>query len=100
MVNCVTETTFAPSERVTREQIAAILWRWEGKPEASTDISAFPDSAEISGYAANAMAWAVENGLFRGDETGRLNPKNTATRAEYAIILMRFLDGSYACEDE
>ena len=100
VVNGVTETTFAPSERVTREQIAAILWRWEGKPEASTDISAFPDSAEISGYAANAMAWAVENGLFRGDETGRLNPKNTATRAEYAIILMRFLDGSYACEDE
>lgn len=100
VVNGVTETRFAPSEYVTREQIAAILWRWEGKPKAMIDVSAFPDSRAISGYAFDAMAWAVENGLFRGDETGRLNPKDTATRAEYATILMRFLDGSYVCEEE
>lgn len=100
VVNGVTQTRFAPSEYVTREQIAAILWRWEGKPKAMTDISAFPDSRAISGYAFDAMAWAVGNGLFRGDETGRLNPKDTATRAEYATILMRFLDGGYVCEDE
>ena len=100
VVNGVTQTRFAPSEYVTREQIAAILWRWEGKPKAMTDICAFPDSRAISGYAFDAMAWAVGNGLFRGDETGRLNPKDTATRAEYATILMRFLDGGYVCEDE
>ena len=100
VVNGVTETSFAPSEDVTREQIAAILWRWEGKPEGLADLSVFPDCEKISGYAVYAMAWAVENGLFRGDETGRLNPKDTATRAEYATILMRFLDGSYVCEEE
>ena len=99
VVNGITETTFAPAEYVTREQIAAILWRWEGKPEGLADLSAFPDCEKISEYAFNAMAWAVGNGLFRGDETGRLNPKDTATRAEYATILMRFLDGSYVCED-
>lgn len=100
VVNGVTETRFAPSENVTREQIAAILWRWEGKPEIWTDISSFPDNGEVSGYAFDAVTWAVESGLFRGDETGRLNPKNSATRAEYATILMRFLDGSYVCEEK
>ena len=100
VVNGVTETSFAPAEYVTREQIAAILWRWEGKPDDRADLTAFPDCEKISEYAFNAMAWAVGNGLFRGDETGRLNPKNTATRAEYATILMRFLDGSYVCEDK
>ena len=100
VVNGITETTFAPTEYVTREQIAAILWRWEGKPDDWADLTAFPDCEKISEYAFNAMAWAVGNGLFRGDETGRLNPKDTATRAEYATILMRFLDGSYVCADK
>ncbi len=100
VVNGVSPTEFAPEEEVTREQIAAILWRYSGAPEAEGDMSVFKDADKISDYAKTAMAWAVSEGIFKGDDTAMLNPTNSATRAEFACIIMRFLGGSYICTAE
>ena len=85
---------FAPNEPVTREQVAAILYRYaklcdrDLSPAAS--LTAFADHASVSGYAREALSWAVGSGLI-GGSNGRLNPSGTATRAEIAAILHRFL---------
>lgn len=89
---------FAPDDFVTREQIATILWRYEGKPAAESKFTGFKDAAKISDYAKTAMAWAVNEGIFNGDN-GNLKPTDDATRAEFACIIMRYLGGSYACKD-
>ena len=89
---------FAPNDCVTREQIATILWRYEGTPEAKADMTAFKDTDKISDYAADAMRWAVSEGIFKGDN-GNLKPTDFATRAEFACMVMRYVDGSYACEN-
>ena len=87
-------TRFAPNEPVTREQVAAILYRYaklcdrDLSPAAS--LTAFADHASVSGYAREALSWAVGSGLI-GGSNGRLNPSGTATRAEIAAILHRFL---------
>ena len=88
---------FAPNDNVTREQLATILWRYAGKPEAKADLSDFADVDNISGYALDAMNWAVEAGILAGDN-GNLKPTANATRAEFATMIMRFLGGSYECE--
>ena len=89
---------FAPNDFVTREQIATILWRYEGKPAAESKFDGFKDAVKISDYAKEAMAWAVSEGIFNGDN-GNLKPTDDATRAEFACIIMRYLGGSYACKD-
>ena len=89
---------FAPNDFVTREQIATILWRYEGKPAAESKFDGFKDADKISDYAKEAMAWAVSEGIFNGDN-GNLKPTDNATRAEFACIVMRYLDGSYDCKD-
>ncbi|MGN1307772.1 MAG: S8 family serine peptidase [Faecousia sp.] len=89
---------FDPNGYVTREQIATILWRYENKPEVTADLSSFKDAASISEYAVDAMNWAVSEGIFQGD-AGNLKPTAFATRAEFACIIMRYLGGSYACEE-
>ena len=89
---------FAPNDCVTREQIATILWRYEGTPEAKADMTAFKDADKISEYAEDAMNWAVSEGIFQGDN-GNLKPTAFATRAEFACMIMRYLGGSYACEN-
>ena len=87
-------TRFAPNEPVTREQVASILYRYarlcdrDLSPAAS--LTAFADHASVSGYAREALSWAVGSGLI-GGSNGRLNPSGTATRAEIAAILHRFL---------
>ncbi|MBQ7871491.1 MAG: S-layer homology domain-containing protein, partial [Oscillospiraceae bacterium] len=96
IVNGITETTFAPNQAVTREQIAAILWRAAGQPESEMDLSAFADADQISAYAREAMEWACEQGIFIGD-AGKLDPKADATRAQFAVIMLRTLDGEYTC---
>ncbi len=88
----VTEELFAPDKFVTREQIATILWRACGEEEIDIELS-FTDADTISPYAQAAMNWAVAYGIFQGDSKGNLNPTATATRAELATILMRFLLG-------
>ncbi len=90
IVNGMTETTFEPDRPITREQIATILWRANGKPESEAGLS-FADAAQISDYAVTAMRWAVETELFQGDDLGLLRPADYATRAELSAVLMRYL---------
>ena len=78
-----------PTGNITREQLVAMLYRYAGSPAAKGSLDAFADSANVSAYAVGAMQWAVENGIVNGSD-GKLNPRDHATRAEVAMILMRF----------
>ncbi|MBD5150344.1 MAG: hypothetical protein HDT18_08270 [Oscillibacter sp.] len=78
-----------PTDGITREQLAAMLWRDAGSPSAGTDLSGFDDSGSVSGYALDAMRWAVASGIMRGAGS-MLQPKNTATRAEAAVMIARY----------
>ena len=89
VVNGVTATTFAPDAPVTREQIAAILWRYSGLPEMTADLGVFTDGNKVSSYAKEAMLWAVSEGIFAGSN-GALLPRDNASRAQFATIIMRF----------
>ena len=80
-----------PDVVVTREQIAAMLYRYAGSPAAEGQLD-FADSAAVSDWAAQAVMWAVEDGILTGTPDGRLNPQGTATRAEAAVMLQRFAD--------
>lgn len=80
-----------PDVVVTREQIAAMLYRYAGSPAAEGQLD-FADSAAVSDWAAQAVMWAVEEGILNGTPDGRLNPQGTATRAEAAVMLQRFAD--------
>ena len=94
IVNGIGQGRFAPGDPITREQIAAILHRFSGKPEAAGSLAAFPDHDAVGSYAAKAMVWAVNRGLITGkgaEGETRLDPKGSATRAEIASIIMRFL---------
>ena len=97
IVNGVSATEFEPDTDVTREQIATILWRYAGSPDAEADLSAFADAGQISSYAETAIHWVVSEGIMQGDGE-KLNPLDSATRAEFACLIMRFLGGSYDCE--
>ncbi len=99
IVQGVGDGKFAPNAIVTREQLATILWRYSGEPEGNADMTAFQDTDRISGYAKMAVVWAVEQGIFVGDN-GNLKPTAGTTRAEAACVIMRFLDGSYTCDQE
>lgn len=87
----VTVETFEPNTAVTREQIATILYRFAESPKVEADFSDFVDADEISKYAVSAMAWAVEEGIFQGNEKKELNAKDDATRAEFAVMMSRYL---------
>ena len=76
---------------LTREQLAVMLWNYAGSPVASGDISAYADGHTTSDWAAQAMAWAVEQGLISGMGDGSLAPQASATRAQVAAILYRFV---------
>lgn len=80
-----------PTVNITREQLVTMLYRYAGSPVASGSLSDFSDTAAVSDYAASAMQWAVANNIVNG-VNGNLNPKNNATRAEVAAILMRFCE--------
>ncbi len=81
-----------PDGSITREQLATMLWRYAGSPAAEAGfLSRFADAASVSGYAADAMRWAVSTGLIGGMGDGTLAPRGNATRAQVATILMRFV---------
>ena len=67
-----------------------MLWRYAGSPGAEGGLSEFTDGADTSGWAQQAMSWAVARGLITGVDSDRLSPKGQATRAQTATILMRF----------
>ena len=79
----------APERSITREQLVTMLYRYADRPAADSTLEGFADADTVSDYAADAMRWAVENGIINGSH-GRLNPKNNATRAQVAAVLMRF----------
>lgn len=95
IVKGVNTTTFAPNDQITREQIATILFRYAKAEKVEGKLAGFPDAEMVSDYAADAMAWAVEQGLINGisesDGKTYLAPQETATRAQIAVILMRYL---------
>ncbi len=91
IVNGMSETTFAPNESITREQIATILHRYAGSPKASGNLYRFSDAFSVSTYAYDAMVWAVQEGII-GGMGGALAPKDNATRAQIAMILYRYLN--------
>ena len=94
VVNGITDTTFGPTLPVTREQVAAILYRYAKANGADvsigeeTNILSYDDAFEISEYAIPAFQWACGSGILQGDNN-KLMPKNNATRAQIAAIMMR-----------
>lgn len=87
---------FGANDNITREQLAAILYRYANVmgygTSGSTSLNRFSDVDSVSGYAAEAMGWAVRNGLIGGVGDGTLAPQGNATRAQVATILMRFVE--------
>ncbi|MBQ6262113.1 MAG: S-layer homology domain-containing protein [Clostridia bacterium] len=99
IVNGMSETKFAPNNPLTREQIAAIIYRYASfkgnDVSKTTDITGYPDYKSVSGWAVTNMKWAVAEGLISGVRNGAKNylaPKANATRAQVAAILMRYLE--------
>ena len=82
---------FGPNDNITREQLAVMLWRYVGSPAATNKELHFTDADEASGYALEALRWAVENGVINGYGDGRFGPKGLATRAQVAQMLKNFL---------
>ena len=100
VVNGITETTFAPYEELTREQLTAILYRYAGNVlgldvSAKADLSAYPDVERIADYAVDAFAWAVAAGLVNGvlrENAVILDPLGVASRIQIAAIFHRFCE--------
>ncbi|MGM9641313.1 MAG: S-layer homology domain-containing protein [Faecousia sp.] len=88
------KTTFSPSKNITRQELVTMLYRYAegaGRDVTKTaDLSAFKDAANVADWAEAAMAWAVGEGLLKGYPGNLLMPRGTATRAEAAVILVRF----------
>lgn len=87
--------SFSPDAKVTREQLAAILYRYAQyrklAPSANAKLNGFSDAGNVSGYASAALGWAVAEGLVNG-ASGRLMPKGNATREQVAAIFHRFVE--------
>ncbi|MBQ1363015.1 MAG: S-layer homology domain-containing protein, partial [Oscillospiraceae bacterium] len=97
VVKGTSETTFSPDDPITREQLAAILYRYaQSKGEGFTGMWAFPldfpDAADVSEYAYEAMCWMTMHGIITGMDDGTLAPKDNATRAQIATMFMRFCE--------
>ena len=95
IVNGTSTSTFSPNANVTREQMAAILYRYaqykKYNTAASSGLNGFTDHASVSGYAAASLEWAVAEKLVNGS-AGKLMPTGNATRAQVAAILHRFVE--------
>lgn len=94
MDNSISDGTNMPGV-ITREQLATILYRYAKQKgydvSKSAALTGFSDADKVSGYASEAMQWAVAEGLLQGSN-GKLNPQGSATRAQVATILMRFME--------
>ena len=95
IVNGLSGTAFAPDDPITREQLAAILWRYakykgyDVSIGESTNILSYTDVGKVSEYAIPALQWACGEGVITGRSDGVLDPQGTATRAEAAAMLQR-----------
>jgi len=94
VVKGISNTAFAPNANITREQIAAILYRYAGAEAVEEDsLKDFVDADKVNAYAVEAMNWAVSVGLINGMDDATLAPQGNATRAQIATILMRYCEG-------
>ena len=97
LVNGYADGTFAPNRAITREQLAAILYRYAKANGADisvgedTNLLSYKDFQSVGQYAVPALQWAVGSGLIGGTTNATLSPKGTATRAQAAVILVRFV---------
>ena len=92
IINGTSPTTFEPLEDISRQDLALMLYRYAGKPAVTGDLDGFTDADQVGDWADEAMAWAVAEGIVQGDTPTTLNPTGTATRAEAAAMLQRFLE--------
>ena len=96
LVNGISENEFAPEEAITREQMAAILYRYAKFKGMDMTVQSqknrYTDSGEIEAYAAEAVLWASEYGILTGHADGRFAPKDNAERAQMAAVFMRFIE--------
>ena len=79
-------------QSVTREQLVTMLYRYAKAGKTGGDLSKFTDAASVTDWAQEAMTWAVSKGILTGKDGARLDPQGTATRAEVATILQRFVE--------
>ncbi len=86
------EGRFGPDDSITREQMAAMLWRYAGSPAATDKELHFSDAAQAGGWSLDALRWAVENGILHGNGDGTLAPKGLTSRAEAAQMLLNLAD--------
>ena len=98
IVNGISEEHFAPERYITRQEIATIFYRYAAYKnydinfKNTSDLHIYTDSADIAGYASNAVAYAVNSGLLKGKSETTINPTDVSTRAETAAMLMRFIE--------
>lgn len=90
IVNGTGRGKFDPGKPITREEMAAMLWRYLGRPVAYKKELDFADAGQASGYAREALLWAAENGVLHGRPGGVLDPKGPAKRSEVAQMLMNY----------
>ena len=95
MENGISDGTM-PNSSMTREQFAAMLYRYVGSPAVSGSVGNYSDADSISSWAQDAMVWAVQQGLIAGMDDGTLNPQGTATRTQVAAIFQRFIENKMA----
>ena len=95
MENGISDGTM-PNNSMTREQFAAMLYRYVGSPAVSGSVGNYSDADSISSWAQDAMVWAVQQGLIAGMDDGTLNPQGTATRTQVAAIFQRFIENKMA----
>ena len=94
IINGTSPTTFEPLEDITRQDLALMLYRYAGEPAVTGDLDGFTDADQVGDWAEEAMVWAVAEGIVQGDTPTTLNPTGTATRAEAAAMLQRFLENA------
>ena len=93
VVNGMSPDTFAPNEDISRQDLALMLYRYAGEPTVTGDLDGFKDAGQVGDWAQEAITWAVEEGIIDGMTPTTLEPTGTATRAQAAAMLQRFLEG-------
>ena len=97
IVTGYSDGSFKPGESITREQLALMLYRYAGSPAVTGTLDNFGDASAVSSYAQDAMKWATANGIITGNGSATtLDPKGNASRAQVAVMLMRYLENNKA----
>ena len=95
VVNGYGDGTFLPDENITREQLAAVFYRYMNylgyDTSARAGLNTFSDGAKVSGWAIESMRWSVAAGIVTGRADGTIDPQGNATRAEVATLVMRIV---------